>query len=75
MTVTSASTAEATTYFTTYRVDGHTGGTVPPRPPVQVGHYEDVFRRTDGRWLLARRTLFLAFAGPTDRLGPAGRSG
>ncbi len=60
-------------YFTTYRVDGHTGGPVPARPPVQVGHYEDTFRRAEGHWQLARRTLFLAFAGPTDRLAPAGK--
>ncbi|MFV0137617.1 nuclear transport factor 2 family protein [Streptomyces sp. HMX87] len=72
VTVTSPSTAEATTYFTTYRVDGHTGGMVPPRPPVQVGHYEDTFRRVDGEWRLAARLLFLAFAGPTEHVGPAG---
>lgn len=31
VTVTSEATATATSYFTTYRVDGHTGGLVPPR--------------------------------------------
>ncbi|MFH8518453.1 nuclear transport factor 2 family protein [Streptomyces gelaticus] len=72
VTLTSASTATAITYFTTYRVDGHTaGGYLPPQVPTQVGHYEDTFRKVDGRWLLSRRSLFLAFAGPTERLGPA----
>lgn len=71
VTVTSADTAAATTYFTTYRVDGYYEGLVPPRPPVQVGHYEDTFRKVDGTWLLTTRTLFLSFAGPTERLdGP-----
>ncbi|PWI18701.1 hypothetical protein DI272_34595 [Streptomyces sp. Act143] len=48
VTVTSPDTATATSYFTTYRVDGHDGGgaPVPPGPPVQVGQYEDTFRRT-----------------------------
>ncbi|MFE7670887.1 nuclear transport factor 2 family protein [Streptomyces albidoflavus] len=73
VTVTSGTTATATSYFTTYRVDGHTGGPVPARPPVQVGHYEDTFHRAEGHWRLAHRTLFLAFAGPTDRLPPAGK--
>ncbi|MFD4988646.1 nuclear transport factor 2 family protein [Streptomyces sp. NPDC058372] len=74
VTPTSATTATATSYFTTYRVDGHTGGPVPSRPPVQVGHYEDTFRRVDGEWLLRSRATFLAFAGPTDRLAaPAPR--
>ncbi|MGW0965062.1 nuclear transport factor 2 family protein [Streptomyces sp. NPDC002516] len=68
VTVTSASTATATTYFTTYRVDGHSGGFAPPRAPTQVGHYEDTFREVEGRWLLDSRSLYLAFAGPTERL-------
>ncbi|MER6125064.1 nuclear transport factor 2 family protein [Streptomyces sp. NPDC001795] len=68
VTVTSADTAEATSYFTTYRVDGYTGGMVPPGAPVQVGHYQDAFRKVDGTWLLASRTLFLPFGGPTTRL-------
>ncbi|MGQ4729078.1 MULTISPECIES: nuclear transport factor 2 family protein [Streptomyces] len=71
VTLTSASTATASTYFTTYRVDGHTGGMLPPRLPVQVGRYEDTFREVDGRWLLTARELFLDFAGPTERLSPA----
>ncbi|WP_328321469.1 nuclear transport factor 2 family protein [Streptomyces sp. NBC_00388] len=71
VTLTSGSTATATTYFTTYRVDGHTGGMQPPRIPAQVGHYADTFRKTDGEWLLAARSTFLAFAGPTERLGAA----
>ncbi|MEV6794854.1 nuclear transport factor 2 family protein [Streptomyces sp. NPDC051320] len=74
VTLTSASTATATTYFTTYRVDGHTAGMVPPRIPVQVGQYEDSFRKVDGRWLLGTRSTFLAFGGPTERLGPADKS-
>ncbi|MGW6583085.1 nuclear transport factor 2 family protein [Streptomyces globisporus] len=71
VTLTSASTATASTYFTTFRVDGHTGGMLPPRLPVQVGRYEDTFRKVEGRWLLAVRELFLDFAGPTERLTPA----
>ncbi|MFF8982131.1 nuclear transport factor 2 family protein [Streptomyces globisporus] len=71
VTLTSASTATASTYFTTFRVDGHTGGMLPPRLPVQVGRYEDTFRKVEGRWLLAARELFLDFAGPTERLSPA----
>ncbi|GHC40109.1 hypothetical protein GCM10010507_12710 [Streptomyces cinnamoneus] len=39
-----------------------------------VGHYEDTFRKVDGRWLLATRTTFLAFAGPTERLGSADKA-
>ncbi|NUT25637.1 MAG: nuclear transport factor 2 family protein [Streptomyces sp.] len=66
VTVTSPDTATATSYFATYRVDGHEGGMVPPGPPVQVGTYEDTFRNTpDGTWLLSARILHLAFAGPT----------
>ncbi|MFF7444727.1 MULTISPECIES: nuclear transport factor 2 family protein [unclassified Streptomyces] len=70
VTVDSADTASATSYFTTYRVDGHAGGTtpIPSGPPVQVGHYEDTFRRTaNGSWLLASRVLHLPFGGPTPR--------
>ncbi|WP_329127703.1 nuclear transport factor 2 family protein [Streptomyces caniferus] len=69
VTVTSPTTATATTYFSTYRVDGYQEGLVPPRPPAQVGHYEDTFRKADDAWLLATRTLFLSFAGPTEQLG------
>ncbi|MFI6372202.1 nuclear transport factor 2 family protein [Streptomyces sp. NPDC050546] len=67
VTVESPDTARAISYFTTYRVDGYDGGTVPAGPPVQVGHYEDEFRRTDGPWLLASRSLHLPFGGPTPR--------
>ncbi|GAA3281097.1 nuclear transport factor 2 family protein [Streptomyces lavendulae] len=74
VTVTSADTASATTYFTTYRVDGYSAGLIPPRPPVQVGHYEDTFRKVDDVWLLTTRTLFLSFAGPTERLDGPGQS-
>ncbi|MDH6137686.1 hypothetical protein P3T37_007119 [Kitasatospora sp. MAA4] len=61
--------AHATSYFATYRVDGYTGGMLAPRLPVNVGHYEDTFRRVEGSWLLATRTTFLPFGGPTERLG------
>ena len=71
VTVTSEATATAITYFTTYRVDGHTGGFAPPRVPTQVGHYEDTFLKVEGRWLLSSRSLYLAFAGPTERLEAA----
>lgn len=71
VTVDSPTKARATSYFTTYRVDGHTGGMVPAGPPVQIGHYEDTFRRVDGTWLLSTRTLFLPFGGPTPRHRPS----
>lgn len=74
VTVTSPDTAAATSYFATYRVDGYSGGMVPPRPPAQVGHYEDSFRKVDGFWLLSTRTTFLSFAGPTERLDGPGDS-
>ena len=67
VTVTSPDTARAISYFTTYRVDGYTGGTIPAGPPVQIGHYEDTFHRADRTWLLATRTLHLPFGGPTPR--------
>ena len=73
VTLDSATTAHATSYFATYRVDGYRGGIVPSRPPVNVGHYEDAFRRVEGRWLLASRTTHLAFGGETERLGGAER--
>ncbi|QKV96908.1 nuclear transport factor 2 family protein [Streptomyces sp. NA02950] len=73
VTVESATTATATSCFATYRVDGHTEGIVTPRPPVNVGHYADTFRTVEGRWLLASRTTFLAFGGPTERLGDTKR--
>jgi hypothetical protein len=67
--VTSADTASATSYFTTYRVDGYDGGTVPAGPPVRIGHHEDAFRRSaEGDWLLQARTVFLPCAGPTPRI-------
>ncbi|WP_079102282.1 nuclear transport factor 2 family protein [Streptomyces sp. TP-A0356] len=69
VTVASPTTATATSYFATHRVDGYPGGMVPAGPPTQVGHYEDVFRKVDGTWLLASRTLFLPFGRPTVRLG------
>ncbi|MGW3205354.1 nuclear transport factor 2 family protein [Streptomyces sp. NPDC001135] len=69
VTVTGRTTATAVSYFSTYRVDGYAGGMVPAGPPVQVGHYEDTFRRADGRWLIASRTLRLPFAGDTPKAG------
>jgi hypothetical protein len=83
VTVDSPAEARATSYFTTYRVDGHTGGMVPAGPPVQIGlphsrlrsrggtPIEDTFRRVDGTWLLSTRTLFLPFGGPTPRQRPS----
>ncbi len=69
VTVESATTARATSYLATYRVDGCTGGMIPPRLPANVGHYEDTFRKDGGQWLLATRTTVLPFGGPTERLG------
>ncbi|MFF7973507.1 nuclear transport factor 2 family protein [Streptomyces sp. NPDC007905] len=66
--VISPEAARAVSYFSTYRVDGYAGEVVPAGPPVQVGHYEDTFRRVDGAWLLASRTLHLPFGGPTPRV-------
>jgi len=68
VTLTSATTATATSYLVTYRVDGYTGGMVPPGNPVNVGHYEDAFLKADGQWLLARRVTHLPFGRNTDRL-------
>ncbi|MGW2960072.1 nuclear transport factor 2 family protein [Streptomyces sp. NPDC001220] len=65
VTVTGPEAATATSYFQTYRVDGYAGGMVPAAPPVQVGHYEDTFRRAGGHWLLSSRSLVLPFGGPT----------
>jgi hypothetical protein len=72
VTVTGADTATAVSYFSTHRVDGHAGGLMSAGPPVQVGHYEDLFRRVDDRWLIAARTLHLAFGGPTPPASQAG---
>ncbi|MFG3205054.1 nuclear transport factor 2 family protein [Streptomyces sp. NPDC048192] len=69
VTVTGPDTASATSYFTTYRVDGHEGGLLPAGPPVQIGHYVDAFRRVGGSWLIASRTLHLAFGGETPKAG------
>ncbi|WP_329071136.1 nuclear transport factor 2 family protein [Streptomyces sp. NBC_01429] len=68
VTLDSPTTASATTYFATYRVDGYQGGMVPTRLPANIGHYEDTFRKEGGRWLLATRTTFLPFGGGTERL-------
>lgn len=75
VTAASPTTATATSYFATHRVDGYAGGMVPAGPPTQVGNYEDTFRKVDGAWLLASRTLFLPFGGPTARLGDGGPCG
>jgi hypothetical protein len=71
VTVETATTARAVSYLTTYRVDGYTGGMIEPRLPANVGHYEDTFRRVDGRWLLATRTVHLPFGADTERLRPS----
>ncbi len=68
VTVESPVAARAVSYLSTYRVDGCTGGMVEPRPPTQVGHYEDVFEVVDGTWLLASRTVHLPFGAETVRL-------
>jgi hypothetical protein len=68
VTVDSPATASATTYFATYRVDGRTEGMLAPRLPANVGHYEDIFRKVGGSWLLTSRTVFVAFGGPTERI-------
>jgi hypothetical protein len=75
VTLDSPVTASATSYLTTYRVDGYDGGMVPPRLPANVGHYEDSFRQVDGVWLLATRTVFLPFGGETARLPGPEREG
>jgi len=76
VTVDSTISASATTYFATYRIDGYTEGTLlPPRLPANVGHYEDTFRKLNGTWLLAKRSLILAFGGATERIGPSGDGG
>ena len=72
VTLESPTLARATSYFTTYRVDGWTGGMLPPRLPVNVGHYQDTFHRVGADWLLAHRVLFLAFGGETERLPEPG---
>lgn len=68
VTITSATTASATSYLTTYRVDGYHGGMVAPRLPVNIGHYEDSFRQADGAWRLVRRITSLPFGTETARL-------
>ncbi|MER5639163.1 nuclear transport factor 2 family protein [Kitasatospora sp. NPDC002227] len=68
VTVESGTTARAVSYLTTYRVDGYSGGIIGTRLPANVGHYEDTFRRIDGSWLLAGRTVFLPFGAETERL-------
>ncbi len=69
VTVHSPTHATGTSYLTTYRVDGWTGGMVPASAPVNVGHYEDEFRWVGGQWLLASRATHLAFGGPTPVVG------
>ncbi len=73
VTLTSATTASATSYLTTYRIDGYQGGMVPPQLPVNIGQYEDAFRRIDGVWLLARRITVLPFGRETGRAPPGPR--
>ncbi|MFJ5228107.1 nuclear transport factor 2 family protein [Streptomyces sp. NPDC088400] len=74
VTVVSPAEATATSYFATYRVDGYTGGMVPPRLPANVGHYEDTFRKVEDTWFLACRTVQLPFGGETVRLNRPDRS-
>jgi hypothetical protein len=69
--LTSATTAVATSYLVTHRVDGYAGGMLPPTLPVNLGHYEDAFAKIDGTWLLARRVTVLPFGRETERLLPA----
>jgi len=38
---------------------------------VNIGHYEDTFRKIDSTWLLSRRVTILPFAGSTERLPEA----
>lgn len=73
VTLTSASTATATTYFTTSRVDGHSGGMLPPRPP-------DAGRPLRGHLPQRRRAVAAQQPGPVPGLrrahrerGPGGR--
>jgi hypothetical protein len=68
VTLTSATTAFATSYLASYRVDGYAGGMLPPQLPVNIGHYEDTFSKTDGKWLLTRRVTVLPFGSETRRL-------
>jgi hypothetical protein len=68
VTVDSATTATATSYLATYRVDGYVDGMLPPRLPANVGPYEDTFQKVDGEWLLASRAVFLPFGGDTEAL-------
>lgn len=56
------------------RVDGYTDGMVPPRLPVNVGHYEDTFRKGEDTWLLTSRVTHLPFGGETARLSRPGQS-
>lgn len=51
----------------------HRGNVRRAPSPANIGHYEDTFRKADGTWLLATRTLHLAFGGPTERLTPLDR--
>lgn len=68
VTIDSATTATGTSYLTTYRVDGYVDGMLPPQLPTNVGHYEDMFRKVDGRWLLAARATYLPFGADTERI-------
>ncbi|MDQ0784654.1 nuclear transport factor 2 family protein [Streptomyces sp. B3I8] len=68
VTVESEATARAVSYLTAYRVDGYSGWNDRAQAPANVGHYEDIFRKIDGAWFLASRTVFLPFGGGTERL-------
>ncbi|MFF3569286.1 nuclear transport factor 2 family protein [Nocardia jiangxiensis] len=67
--LTATDTARASSYFTTFRVDGASGNGPLPVPPVtQVGMYSDQFRCVDGTWLIARRTTSATFVAPMPRV-------
>ncbi len=56
--------ARGMNYVTIYRHVGEASqqrGPAPLDQPAAVGHYEDRYERTDEGWLIARRTLHLAF--------------
>lgn len=63
---TGADTASGTMVTMLYRHEGEgLGATVP----LSVSDYDDIYRRVDGRWLIARREMRRAFADP-DRVPP-----
>lgn len=63
----------ATSYFSTFRVDGvpERPGPLPVPPVTQVGVYTDLFRRVDGTWLIHHRSTDAIFTAPMPLLDPA----